>query len=84
MKFIELTMRSNPTRRLLLNIDNIASICSIVKSVSNGELVTFTHVTVIQEITSADNCWEVTETIDEVIALIDECRNTDKKGDTNE
>ena len=28
-----------------------------------------------------DRHWEVTETIDEVIALIDECRNTDKKGD---
>ena len=80
MKFIELTMRSNPTRRLLLNIDNIASIYSIVKSVSESELVTFTHVTVIQEITSADNYWEVTETIDEVIALIDERTNPDKKG----
>ena len=80
MKFIELTMRSNPTRRLLLNIDNIASIYSIIKSVSESELVTFTHVTVIQEITSADNYWEVTETIDEVIALIDERTNPDKKG----
>jgi len=78
MKFIELTSYSGPSSRLLLNINNIASIYLGVKAVSSGG---YEHVTVIQETTSADNYWEVTETIDEVIALIDECRNTDKKGE---
>lgn len=88
MKFIELTKHSCPSHgRLLLNIDNIASIysrviCSGIRY--NNEKKEYVPVTVIQETTSADNCWEVTETIDEVIALIDECRNTDKKGDRNE
>ena len=62
---------------MLLNINNIASIYSGVKAVSSGG---YEHVTVIQETTSADNYWEVTETIDEVIALIDERTNPDKKG----
>jgi hypothetical protein len=84
MKFIELTRHSYPNGRLLLNINNIASIYSMIKSEIKNGVVTYTHVTVIQETTSADNYWEVTETIDEVIALIDECRNTDKKGDINE
>ena len=77
MKFIELTSYSGPSSRLLLNINNIASIYLGVKAVSSGG---YEHVTVIQETTSADNYWEVTETIDEVIALIDERRNPDKKG----
>ena len=81
MKFIELTMRSDPTGRLLLNTNNIASIYLKIKALRGAGMA---DVTVIQETTSADNCWEVKETIDEVIALIDECRNTDKKGDTNE
>ena len=82
MKFIELTRHSCPTQgRLLLNTNNIASISLSIKKVSDGE---YAPVTVIQETTSADNYWEVKETIDEVIALIDECRNTYKKGDTNE
>jgi len=80
MKFIELTRHSCPSHgRLLLNIDNIASIYSGIRY--NNEKKEYVPVTVIQEITSTDNCWEVTETIDEVIALIDECRNTDKKGE---
>ena len=82
MKFIELTCYSGPSKRLLLNINNIASIYSGGRY--NKEKKEYVPVTVIQEITSADNYWEVKETIDEVIALIDECRNTDKKGDTNE
>ena len=67
MKFIELTRRSDPTGRLLLNIDNIASIYLRMKALSGGG---FADVTVIQETTSADNYWEVTETIDEVLALL--------------
>ena len=78
MKFIELTMRSDPTGRLLLNINNIASIYSGIRY--NNEKKEYVPVTVIQEITSADNYWEVKETIDEVIALIDERTNPDKKG----
>lgn len=77
MKFIELTRHSCPNGRLLLNINNIASISLGINAVSGGG---YEHVTVIQETTSADNYWEVTETIDEVIALIDECTNPDKKG----
>ena len=77
MKFIELTCYAGPGKRLLLNTNNIASIYSGRKEVSEGG---YALVTVIQETTSADNYWEVTETIDEVIALIDECRNQDKKG----
>jgi len=66
MKFIELTM--HPTqRRLLLNTNNIASIYLGKIAVSGGE---YADVTFIQETTSADNCWKVTETIDEVIALL--------------
>jgi len=84
MKFIELTCYSgpskSPSKRLLLNINNIASIYSGLRY--NNEKKEYEHVTVIQETTSADNYWEVTETIDEVIALIDECRNPDKKGVT--
>ena len=67
MKFIELTRRSDPTGRLLLNTNNIASIYLRMKALSGGG---FADVTVIQETTSADNCWEVKETIDEVIALL--------------
>ena len=79
MKFIELTMHSYPNGRLLLNINNIASI--YLDTRFNNEKKECDNVTVIQEITSADNYWEVKETIDEVIALIDECRNPDKKGE---
>ena len=82
MKFIELTSYSGTSKRLLLNINNIASI--YLGRRYNEEKKDYDNVTVILEITSADNYWEVTETIDEVIALIDECRNTYKKGDTNE
>ena len=82
MQFIELTRYSGTSKRLLLNINNIASIYSGGRY--NKEKKEYDNVTVIQETTSADNYWEVTETIDEVLALIDECRNTDKKGDTNE
>lgn len=66
MKFIELTRHSSQGR-LLLNINSIASIYSLPRAVSGGGYV---DVTVIQETTSADNYWEVTETIDEVIAII--------------
>jgi ABC-type lipopolysaccharide export system ATPase subunit len=66
MKFIELT-RSDPTGRVLLNTNNIASIYLMKKAVSGGG---YADVTVIQETTSVDNYWEVTETIDEVIALL--------------
>mgnify|MGYP000861204836 CR=1 FL=1 len=79
MKFIELTSYSGLSKRLLLNINKIASIYSTERY--NYEKKEYVPVTVIQETTSADNYWEVTETIDEVIALIDECTNTDKKGD---
>jgi purine nucleoside permease len=79
MKFIELTCYAGPSKRVLLNINNIASIYS--GRGYNEEKKEYVPVTVIQETTSADNYWKVTETIDEVIALIDECRNTDKKGD---
>jgi hypothetical protein len=67
MKFIELTMRSDPTGRLLLNTNNIASIYLKIKALRGAGMA---DVTVIQETTSEDNCWEVTETIDEVIALL--------------
>ena len=68
MKFIELTCYSGPSKRLLLNINNIASIYSGIRY--NEKKKEYEHVTVIQETTSADNYWEVTETIDEVIALL--------------
>ena len=80
MKFIELTCYSGMSKRLLLNINNIASIYSGIRYDNDKkERVT---VTVIQEITSEDSYWEVKETIDEVIALIDERTNPDKKGVT--
>lgn len=79
MKFIELTCYAGPSKRVLLNINNIASIYSGIRY--NNEKKEYVPVTVIQEITSADNYWKVTETIDEVIALIDERTNPDKKGD---
>lgn len=78
MKFIELTCYAGTSKRLLLNINNIASIYSTEQY--NYEKKEYDNVTVIQEITSADNYWEVKETIDEVIALIDERTNPDKKG----
>lgn len=68
MKFIELTCCSGLSKRLLLNIDNIASI--YLGRRYNEEKKEYEHVTFIQETTSADNYWEVTETIDEVIALL--------------
>ena len=67
MKFIELTRHSNPTGRLLLNTNNIASIYLGKRRLQSGEIV---DVTVVQETTSADNYWEVVETIDEVLAII--------------
>ena len=67
MKFIELTRHSNPTGRLLLNTNNIASIYLGKRWLQSGEIV---DVTVVQETTSADNYWEVVETIDEVLAII--------------
>jgi hypothetical protein len=79
MQFIELTSYSGLNKRLLLNINSIASIYSTERY--NYEKKEYDNVTVIQETTSGDNFWEVTETIDEVIALINECTNTDKKGD---
>jgi len=77
MKFIELTCYAGTSKRLLLNINNIASIYSGIRY--NEKKKEYEHVTVIQETTSADNYWEVTETIDEVIALIDERTNPKKK-----
>jgi len=68
LKFIELTCYSVPSKRLLLNINNIASI--YLGRRYNEEKKEYVPVTVIQEITSADNYWEVKETIDEVIALL--------------
>ena len=68
MKFIELTCYAGTSKRLLLNINNIASIYSGIRY--NEVKKEYVPVTVIQEITSADNFWEVTETLDEVIALL--------------
>lgn len=68
MKFIELTCYAGISKRLLLNINNIASICLWRKY--NHKKKEYIPVTVIQETTSEDNFWEVTETIDEVIALL--------------
>ena len=78
MKFIELTCYAGMSKRLLLNTNNIASIYSGIRY--NNEKKEYVPVTVIQEITSEDNYWEVKETMDEVIALIDERTTPDKKG----
>lgn len=77
MKFIELTLFSGGGR-LLINPLNISSIYQGRRLDKQGNSI---NITCIQEVTSSDNYWEVTETIDEVIALIDKCRNTDKKGE---
>lgn len=65
MPFIELTRY--PEGRLLLNIDNVTSIYLGKRRLQSGEIV---DVTVVQETTSADNYWEVVETINEIIAII--------------
>lgn len=66
MPFIELTRF--PKGRLLINPSNISSIYLGRKR--DGQSANYLDVTVIQETTSADNYWEVTETIDEIISLL--------------
>ena len=68
MKFIELTCYAGTSKRLLLNTINIASIYSGIRY--DKEKKEYTPVTLVQETTSADNYWEVTETIDEIVSLL--------------
>ena len=65
MPFIELTRHSG--ERVLLNIANIASVCPGKRRLQSGG---YADVTIVQEITSPDNYWEVVETIDEILALL--------------
>ena len=62
MRFIELTRF--PQGRVLINADNIASI--YLGKRRDGQSSNYIDVTIIQESTSADNYWEVIETIDEI------------------
>ena len=64
MPFIELTRY--PNGRLLINTDNISSIYTGATIISAN----WVDVTVIQEITSVDNYWEVVESIDEIVSLL--------------
>lgn len=65
MPFIELTRY--PNGRLLINTDNISSIYTGERRDGQSNWV---DVTVIQEITSVDNYWEVVESIDEIVSLL--------------
>lgn len=65
MPFIELTRY--PNGRLLINTDNISSIYTLERRDGQSNWV---DVTVIQEITSVDNYWEVVESIDEIVSLL--------------
>lgn len=62
MKFIELT-RSDSGTKVLLNIANIASIYP-VKKYDDPETC------IVQEVTGVDNYWEVTETYEEIVAMV--------------
>ena len=66
MPFIELTRY--PNGRLLINTDNISSIYTVERR--DGQSANWVDVTVIQEITSVDNYWEVVESIDEIVSLL--------------
>ena len=66
MPFIELTRY--PNGRLLINTDNISSIYTLERR--DGQSANWVDVTVIQEITSVDNYWEVVESIDEIVSLL--------------
>jgi len=66
MRFIELTRY--PDGRMLINTDNISSIC--LGKRRDGQSSNYVDVSCIQEITSSDNYWEVTETIDEIVAML--------------
>ena len=68
MPFIELTRY--PDGRMLINTDNISSI--FLGKRRDGQSSNYVDVSCIQEITSSDNYWEVTETIDEIVVLIRE------------
>jgi len=67
MPFIELTRY--PNGRMLINTDNISSIYMVKRR--DGQSANWVDVTVIQEITSEDNYWEVAESIDEIVSLLD-------------
>ena len=66
MPFIELTRY--PNGRILVNTDNISSIYTLKRR--DGQSANWVDVTVIQEITSVDNYWEVVESIDEIVSLL--------------
>ena len=66
MPFIELTRY--PDGRMLINTDNISSI--YLGKRRDGQSSKYVDVSCIQEITSSDNYWEVTETIDEIVAML--------------
>ena len=66
MPFIELTRY--PNGRMLINTDNISSIYTLERR--DGQSANWVDVTVIQEITSVDNYWEVVESIDEIVSLL--------------
>lgn len=66
MPFIELTRY--PNGRMLINTDNISSI--YMGKRRDWKNATYVDVTVIQEITSEDNYWEVAESIDEIVSLL--------------
>ena len=66
MPFIELTRY--PNGRMLINTDNISSIYTGGRR--DGQSANWVDVTVIQEITSVDNYWEVVESIDEIVSLL--------------
>lgn len=66
MPFIELTRY--PKGRLLLNTANISSIYMGKRRYEQS--ANYVDVTVIQEITSEDNYWEVAESIDEIVSLL--------------
>ena len=66
MPFIELTRY--PNGRMLINTDNISSIYTLERR--DGQSANWVDVTVIQEITSLDNYWDVVESIDEIVSLL--------------
>ena len=66
MPFIELTRY--PNGRLLINTDNISSIYTGERR--DRQSANWVDITVIQEITSVDNYWEVVESIDEIVSLL--------------
>lgn len=62
MKFIELTRRDSGTK-VLLNIANIASIHPAIKLGVETKCY-------VQEVTGVNNYWEVTETYEEIVAMV--------------